>query len=67
MDEFEACVAAADTSEIQHDMEDAQSYGMTGTPGFLINGWPIHGAYPFEAFEEVIDRELSGGTETKEE
>lgn len=63
MDDFDACIVANDTSEIENDMKDAQSYGMTGTPGFLINGWPIRGAYPFDAFQEIIERELSAGTE----
>jgi predicted DsbA family dithiol-disulfide isomerase len=28
---------------------------MQGTPGFLINGVPVRGAYPAEYFGNVID------------
>ena len=40
------------------NVEEARSFGITGTPGFLVNGRLIKGAQPFEAFEEVIDDEL---------
>ena len=33
---------------------------MQGTPGFFINGRFLGGAYPFEAFKEIIDKELEG-------
>ncbi len=34
--------------------------GVQGTPAFFINGRFIGGAFPFEAFKEVIDKELDG-------
>ena len=39
-------------------MEEAAAFGFTGTPGFLINGVSLKGAYPAAAFKEVIDRHL---------
>jgi len=46
-------------SDIDKDVEEAQSFGITGTPGFVINGRLITGAQPVENFEEIINEELS--------
>jgi predicted DsbA family dithiol-disulfide isomerase len=35
-----------------------QSIGVRGTPAFLINGRPLVGAQPFEAFQQAIEAEL---------
>jgi protein-disulfide isomerase len=32
--------------------------GITGTPGFFVNGRYLRGAKPFEEFAEVINEEL---------
>jgi len=45
-------------SEVQKDLADGQSYGVTGTPGFLINGKLLSGAQPFPAFQQAIEAEL---------
>src|SRR5690606_40273749 len=45
--------------EVQADMIDGQFNGVTGTPGFLINGVLIRGAQPYPVFEKVIERELN--------
>ena len=45
--------------EIEKDVADGRALGVTGTPGFIINGWGIKGAQPFSTFEEVIERELA--------
>ncbi len=57
--EFTACLDADDRSEIDNDLAEGQSYGVEGTPGFFINGWSLKGAYPYEAFEELIEQELA--------
>lgn len=36
------------------------SLGVQGTPGFFINGKFLAGAFPFENFKEIIDKELAG-------
>lgn len=48
------------TKRIEADMEEAKKYNMTGTPGFIINGVSVRGAYPFGTFKEIIDRHLAG-------
>ncbi len=44
---------------INADMEEAKKFGFSGTPGFLINGVSLRGAYPFPEFKSIIDRHLS--------
>ncbi len=43
---------------IQADMAEAQQFGFSGTPGFIINGVSLRGAYPFPEFKSIIDRHL---------
>src|SRR6266508_2564516 len=43
------------TQLIQDESSTASSIGVRSTPTFLINGQPLIGAQPFEAFQRVID------------
>lgn len=59
--DFRECVEAAeDTADIQADMAYGSSLGVTGTPGFLINGRLVSGALPFAAFQQIIEEEIAG-------
>src|SRR5262249_19084799 len=42
---------------IKEDMALAEKFGARGTPSFFINGRPLRGAQPKEAFKAVIDKE----------
>jgi protein-disulfide isomerase len=44
---------------VEADLEAGQGYGVSGTPAFFVNGRPLVGAQPFEAFAQVIDDELA--------
>lgn len=44
---------------IKADQAEAAKFGISGTPGFLINGVSLKGAYPFEEFKSIIDRHLA--------
>lgn len=46
------------TKKIEADMEEAKKFNFSGTPGFLINGVSLRGAYPFPEFKTIIDRHL---------
>jgi protein-disulfide isomerase len=46
-------------ADIAKDQAEGQSYGVTGTPAFFINGRFINGAQPFTAFESIIEEELA--------
>lgn len=39
---------------IDDDIKEAGSLGMQGTPGFLLNGVPVKGAYPTEHFVGIV-------------
>jgi protein-disulfide isomerase len=43
---------------IASDKAEAAKLGVTGTPGFFINGRFLSGAKPFASFKAVIDKEL---------
>jgi len=47
-------------SEVQADFSAGGAAGVTGTPGFIINGKPLTGAQPFTVFQQIIEAELSG-------
>lgn len=42
-------------NRIAADMKEAGEFGMQGTPGFLLNGVPVRGAYPAEYFTSLVD------------
>lgn len=42
--------------KIKADQDEAAAMGFTGTPGFLLNGIPVKGAYPVEFFDNIIAR-----------
>jgi protein-disulfide isomerase len=41
--------------KIDADMAEAAKFGFQGTPGFLLNGIPVKGAYPTSHFDGLID------------
>lgn len=46
-------------SEVEADARYAANLGVTGTPTFFINGIPLVGAQPIDAFIQIIDDELA--------
>jgi protein-disulfide isomerase len=46
-------------ARVDKDVADANDAGVTGTPAFFINGRPLEGAQPFEAFKQIIEEELN--------
>jgi len=63
-EQFTSCLSTAKyVKEIQNDLNDGRTYGITGTPGFFIGNQEIgfvelKGAQPFESFKKVIDSQL---------
>ncbi len=45
---------------VDAETAEGNAIGVTGTPAFLINGRLLGGAFPYESFKEVIDKELAG-------
>lgn len=44
--------------KIQADIDEAKGFEISGTPGFVINGVSLKGAYPFPEFKSIIDKHL---------
>jgi len=58
---FTACLTSQKHAEtVARDLAAGQRLGVTGTPAFFVNGRPLLGAQPLEAFVKVIDEELAG-------
>lgn len=48
--------------EIDRDLRLAEQLDLYSTPSFFINGIKVIGNRPYEYFQEILDRELSGTT-----
>ena len=60
MKRFEEDLVSPKTKAVvDADVAEAKSLGVTGTPGFFINGRYLSGAKPFEEFAQVINAELA--------
>jgi protein-disulfide isomerase len=59
---FKTC-AASDRHDaaIREGADAGARLGVTGTPGYFINGRMLTGAQPIEQFQQVIDAELARG------
>jgi len=63
VERFQQDYASEDVArEIAEDMNQARRLGVTGTPGFFINGRFTSGAQPYESFKSKIEAELRGQT-----
>jgi protein-disulfide isomerase len=57
---FDSCLDSGQfADEVQAEESYGASLGVTGTPGFFINGQELVGAQPYSAFKAVIDAELA--------
>ena len=58
-EKFTACMNDDSQREaVESEMEEGSAFGVEGTPAFFVNGIPLGGAQPFDAFEELVKREL---------
>jgi protein-disulfide isomerase len=57
---FDRCLERAeDLPQIQQELAEARSRGITATPSFLLNGQRLIGARGIDAFAQAIDAELA--------
>lgn len=57
---FQACLdAGRHEKTVEQDLAAGTALGVSGTPAFFINGRPLLGAQPLEAFVKAIDEELA--------
>jgi protein-disulfide isomerase len=60
VERFDACLAGGKfRPQIESDLQSGTGAGITGTPGFFINGVPLTGAQPLSEFEKIIDSQLA--------
>ncbi len=58
---FQSCLDSGKfKAQIEQDIQDGARAGVSGTPGFFINGIFVSGSQPQSEFEKIIDRELAG-------
>jgi len=57
---LKADMASPECSQrLEKDMAEMQKWHVNSTPSFFINGKPINGALPKEAFKKLIDEQLA--------
>jgi predicted DsbA family dithiol-disulfide isomerase len=57
---FQSCLSSGKyKTQIDEDLQEGKSVGVSGTPAFFINGVFLSGAQPASAFEKIIDAELA--------
>lgn len=60
VDEFNTCYDSQKfTQKITADRAEAQSWGIGGTPGFVVDGNVISGAQPYSVFQSAIQAGLN--------
>ncbi|HEU5400045.1 MAG TPA: DsbA family protein, partial [Terriglobales bacterium] len=58
--QFESCLTSGKyKADIAKDQEEGRKLGISGTPGFFINGIELSGAQQIDAFSRIIDDELA--------
>jgi protein-disulfide isomerase len=62
VEQFKTDAASNDVKKrVDGDAQEASTLGVTGTPGFFVNGRFLSGARPFDSFKTMIDEELKKG------
>jgi len=60
--QFDSCLSSGKyRAKVEEDLEEGTRAGVSGTPGFFINGILLSGAQPQARFEEIVQRELAAG------
>lgn len=63
---FDDCLSGGvHKTALQKDIDEGTRLGVSGTPAFFINGRPLTGAQPLEAFARIIDDELARATASR--
>lgn len=58
--QFNGCLDSGEKAAIvQAQADEGALLGVSGTPGFFVNGISVVGAQPFSVFQQIIDQELA--------
>ena len=64
--QFEACISSEKfKAQVQQDNQDGLRAGVSGTPGFFVNGIFMSGALPEAVFEKAIEEQLAASVPPK--
>jgi protein-disulfide isomerase len=64
--QFDACISSEKfKAQIQQDNQEGLRAGVSGTPGFFINGIFMSGAQPEATFEKAVDEQLAASASPK--
>ncbi len=64
--QFTACLDSNKyAQEVEADLQDGRSVGVSSTPSFFINGRPLSGAASYESFQELVEAALERGKSAK--
>lgn len=59
--DFNACIASGrHDAAVEANYQEGSSLGVTGTPAFFIDGYPLVGARPYEVFEYAVGLAQNG-------
>lgn len=57
---YQQCMASGEAARVvQQHVAEGERFGVTGTPGFFVNGRFVNGAVPLETFVQIVDEELA--------
>jgi protein-disulfide isomerase len=60
MAKFTAAIdAERSTATLERDKKEGEALGIDGTPTFFVNGTPLVGAQPLQAFAAAVDKALA--------
>jgi predicted DsbA family dithiol-disulfide isomerase len=63
--QFDSCLASGKyRAQVEQDLHEGMQVGVSGTPGFFINGVHLTGAQPLDTFIRVIEDELARKAKT---
>ena len=66
--QFNSCLASGKyKAQVDRDLQEGTQAGVSGTPGFFVNGLPMSGAQPLEAFTRVVEEELARKRDAKQD
>ena len=64
--QFDSCISSEKfKAQVQQDSQEGMRAGVSGTPGFFINGIFMSGAQPEATFEKAIEEQLAAPVSPK--
>ena len=64
--QFDSCISSEKfKAQVQQDSQEGMRSGVSGTPGFFINGIFMSGAQPEATFEKAIEEQLAAPVSPK--